>query len=211
MGEGEGFYLFSVELEGSRRKTFTLTSFPFLSSFPPWNPLGLGRGVQAFRMLNVPILGMVENMSFHVCKSCGHKEHTFGEGGVARTAEEFGVPLLGQARGALPGLVGRAAARGEKRGRVELSGMFERRMLPRCCLFTLLHLHCPTLHHQVPLDIAICSRSDSGAPIVVSESKSPGAEAYVHIARELLARLRSAPGQQPGAGGGGGPPTIRIE
>ena len=49
-------------------------------------------------MLNIPILGMVENMSHHVCKGCGHKEHIFGEGGVRRTAEEYGVELLGEVR-----------------------------------------------------------------------------------------------------------------
>ena len=50
-------------------------------------------------MLNIPILGMVENMSHHVCKSCGHKEHTFGKGGVMRTAEELRVDVLGEVGG----------------------------------------------------------------------------------------------------------------
>ena len=47
-------------------------------------------------MLNIPILGMVENMSHHVCKNCGHKEHTFGEGGVRRAAVDYGVEVLGE-------------------------------------------------------------------------------------------------------------------
>eukprot|EP00955_Chlamydomonas_euryale_P012140 130806-Chlamydomonas_euryale.AAC.8 len=58
--------------------------------------LDVRRGIQTFKMLNVPILGLVENMSFHICKNCGHTEHTFGSGGVESTAREFGVPLLGQ-------------------------------------------------------------------------------------------------------------------
>ncbi len=49
-------------------------------------------------MLNVPILGMVENMSHHVCRSCGHKEHTFGQGGVTKMAKEYGVEMLGEVR-----------------------------------------------------------------------------------------------------------------
>lgn len=47
-------------------------------------------------MLNIPILGMVENMSHHVCKNCGHKEHTFGEGGVRRAAVDYDVEVLGE-------------------------------------------------------------------------------------------------------------------
>ena len=50
-------------------------------------------------MLNIPILGMVENMSHHVCKSCGHREHTFGEGGVRKAALEYNVDLLGEVSG----------------------------------------------------------------------------------------------------------------
>jgi Mrp family chromosome partitioning ATPase len=48
------------------------------------------------RMMSVPILGMVENMSHHVCVNCGHIEHTFGKGGVRRFAHESGVDLLGE-------------------------------------------------------------------------------------------------------------------
>lgn len=56
------------------------------------------RGVELYRKLRVPLLGMVENMSHHQCKACGHREHIFGEGGVARTAQELGLPLLGEVR-----------------------------------------------------------------------------------------------------------------
>ncbi len=49
-----------------------------------------------FRKLEVPILGIVENMSHYTCPDCGHVEHLFGTGGGARTAEQLEVPLLGQ-------------------------------------------------------------------------------------------------------------------
>ena len=54
------------------------------------------KGVDMFRKLDVPILGLIENMSTHVCSNCGHEEHVFGHGGVAREAERMGVPLLAE-------------------------------------------------------------------------------------------------------------------
>jgi len=53
------------------------------------------KGLQMFRKVNVPVLGIVENMSLHVCSNCGHQEHIFGAGGGERIAAEYGVPLLG--------------------------------------------------------------------------------------------------------------------
>ena len=53
------------------------------------------KGLQMFNKVNVPVLGIVENMSIHVCSRCGHEEHIFGEGGGARVARDYGVPLLG--------------------------------------------------------------------------------------------------------------------
>ncbi len=49
-----------------------------------------------FQQLQTPILGMVENMSTHVCSNCGHEEHLFGHGGVASEAGKIGVPLLAE-------------------------------------------------------------------------------------------------------------------
>lgn len=54
------------------------------------------RGVTMFRKVNVPILGIVENMSYFVCGGCGTEAHVFGHGGAARTAEEMGMDLLGE-------------------------------------------------------------------------------------------------------------------
>ena len=54
------------------------------------------RGVTMFNRIAVPCLGIVENMSFHQCKSCGHKEFVFGEEGALRIAKELNMDVLGQ-------------------------------------------------------------------------------------------------------------------
>jgi ATP-binding protein involved in chromosome partitioning len=48
-----------------------------------------------FEKVDVPVLGIVENMSVHVCSNCGHAEHIFGSGGGSTMAAQYGVPLLG--------------------------------------------------------------------------------------------------------------------
>lgn len=53
------------------------------------------RGIEMFRKVRVPILGVVENMGIHVCSQCGHSEHVFGEGGADRIAHAYGVEVLG--------------------------------------------------------------------------------------------------------------------
>lgn len=57
--------------------------------------LDVRKGIAMFQHLNVPILGVVENMSHYVCPH-GERVNIFGEGGGQRIADEFGVPLLGQ-------------------------------------------------------------------------------------------------------------------
>ncbi|MEP3429871.1 MAG: Mrp/NBP35 family ATP-binding protein [Roseibium sp.] len=54
------------------------------------------KGIDMFNQMNVPIVGMIENMSTHICSKCGHEEHVFGHGGVAVEAEKLGVPLLAE-------------------------------------------------------------------------------------------------------------------
>jgi ATP-binding protein involved in chromosome partitioning len=54
------------------------------------------KGLKMFEKVSVPVLGIVENMSVHVCPNCGHAEHIFGAGGGARMAEQYGVKLLGE-------------------------------------------------------------------------------------------------------------------
>ena len=53
------------------------------------------KGVTMFQKVGIPILGIIENMAIHVCSHCGHAEHIFGEGGVAKMSKDFGVDVLG--------------------------------------------------------------------------------------------------------------------
>ncbi len=53
------------------------------------------KGLKMFEKVDVPVLGIVENMGLHICSNCGHEEHIFGEGGGKRLAEQHGVELLG--------------------------------------------------------------------------------------------------------------------
>lgn len=54
------------------------------------------KGLEMFRKVNVPVLGLIENMSTHICSACGHQEAIFGEGGAARLAQSTDMELLGQ-------------------------------------------------------------------------------------------------------------------
>jgi ATP-binding protein involved in chromosome partitioning len=53
------------------------------------------KGLKMFEKVSVPVLGIVENMSVHVCTQCGHAEPIFGAGGGHRMAEKYGVEFLG--------------------------------------------------------------------------------------------------------------------
>jgi len=53
------------------------------------------KGFKMFEKVGIPILGVVENMSLHICPSCGHESHIFGSGGGAQMCKDFGVDLLG--------------------------------------------------------------------------------------------------------------------
>ena len=54
------------------------------------------KGLLMFKKVNVPVLGIIENMSYHVCSSCGHREDIFSHGGARMTAEKMNVPFLGE-------------------------------------------------------------------------------------------------------------------
>ena len=98
------------------------------------------RGIAMFRRTEVPILGIVENMSTFVCPHCGTRSDIFAHGGAQHEAERLGVPYLG----------------------------------------------------EVPLAIPIRETSDAGRPIVVAAPNGPHAEAYLDIARRLLATLEGS-------------------
>ena len=53
------------------------------------------KALKMFEKVQVPVLGLIENMAVHVCTNCGHVEHLFGQGGGERMAAQYGVPLLG--------------------------------------------------------------------------------------------------------------------
>lgn len=54
------------------------------------------KGITMFNKVNIPTLGIIENMSYHICENCGHHETIFGEGGAQRLANQYQTKLLGQ-------------------------------------------------------------------------------------------------------------------
>jgi ATP-binding protein involved in chromosome partitioning len=54
------------------------------------------KGLKMFEKVGIPILGIVENMSYHRCEKCGHESHIFGSGGAAKMGKDYGTELLGQ-------------------------------------------------------------------------------------------------------------------
>jgi ATP-binding protein involved in chromosome partitioning len=58
--------------------------------------LDVRRGVTMFEQVQTPVLGVIENMSYHVCNGCGARAEVFGHGGGERMARQFGVPFLGE-------------------------------------------------------------------------------------------------------------------
>jgi len=53
------------------------------------------KGLKMFEKVDIPILGIVENMAIHICSKCGHEERIFGEGGAERMGKDYGVEVLG--------------------------------------------------------------------------------------------------------------------
>jgi ATP-binding protein involved in chromosome partitioning len=54
------------------------------------------KALTAFKELKTEVIGLIENMSTYVCRNCGHEEHIFGHGGVAKEARKLGLPLLAE-------------------------------------------------------------------------------------------------------------------
>ncbi|ENW93207.1 iron-sulfur cluster carrier protein ApbC [Acinetobacter dispersus] len=53
------------------------------------------KGIELFNKVNIPVLGVIENMSTHICSNCGHEEQIFGTGGGDQLSEQYHIPLLG--------------------------------------------------------------------------------------------------------------------
>ncbi|MFO7604404.1 MAG: iron-sulfur cluster carrier protein ApbC [Gammaproteobacteria bacterium] len=53
------------------------------------------KGLKMFQKVEVPVLGIIENMSIHICSQCGHEEHIFGQGGGAKMSEDYDIDMLG--------------------------------------------------------------------------------------------------------------------
>jgi len=53
------------------------------------------KGLKMFEKVGIPIIGLVENMSIHICTNCGHAEHIFGQGGAQRMSDDYDVAVLG--------------------------------------------------------------------------------------------------------------------
>ncbi|MFW1755278.1 iron-sulfur cluster carrier protein ApbC [Acinetobacter wanghuae] len=54
------------------------------------------KGIELFNRVQIPVMGVIENMSTHVCSNCGHEEQIFGTGGGDQLAEQYAIPLLGR-------------------------------------------------------------------------------------------------------------------
>lgn len=53
------------------------------------------KALKMFEKVEIPVLGLVENMAVHVCSQCGHAEHIFGSGGAQWMSQQYDVPVLG--------------------------------------------------------------------------------------------------------------------
>ena len=56
------------------------------------------KGAQMFRKVDVPVLGLVQNMSVYECPKCGHREHIFGQDGASQLAKEMSLEVLGMSQ-----------------------------------------------------------------------------------------------------------------
>ncbi len=54
------------------------------------------KGLRMFQQVEIPVLGVVENMSVHICSQCGHRDPIFGEGGAERMSQTYSVPVMGR-------------------------------------------------------------------------------------------------------------------
>lgn len=83
------------DIQLSLAQSVTLTGAVIVTTPQDVALLDARKGIEMFRKVNIPILGVVENMSVHVCSQCGHAEAIFGQGGGMQLAADYGVPVIG--------------------------------------------------------------------------------------------------------------------
>jgi ATP-binding protein involved in chromosome partitioning len=103
------------------------------------------RAVAMYKKLNIPPLGVIENMSYYVCGHCGQEADIFGHGGGEQMATELSLPFLG----------------------------------------------------RIPIYQPIREGSDAGIPLMISEPRSPAAEAFMAAAERMAAQLSIASYKRP--------------
>src|SRR5438552_12778890 len=84
------------DIQLSLSQTIPLTGAVIVSTPQDLALTVAAKAIAMFRKLNVPILGVVENMSYHLCPKCGHREDIFGHGGAREAAKKMGLPFLGE-------------------------------------------------------------------------------------------------------------------
>jgi len=84
------------DIQLSLSQTIPLTGAVIVSTPQDLALTVASKAVAMFQKLNVPILGIIENMSYYVCPSCGHREEIFGHGGAREAAQRLGFPFLGE-------------------------------------------------------------------------------------------------------------------
>jgi ATP-binding protein involved in chromosome partitioning len=103
------------------------------------------KGINMFNKVNVPLIGIIENMSYFMCGKCGERHEIFGHGGAKAEAEKLGVSFLG----------------------------------------------------EVPLDIELRKRSDSGEPLLATDPHAPHSQIYINIAKQVWAALEMGSNAKP--------------
>ena len=84
------------DIQLSLSQTIPLTGAVIVSTPQDLALTVAGKAIAMFQKLNVPILGIVENMSYYLCPKCGHREDIFGHGGAREAASRLGFPFLGE-------------------------------------------------------------------------------------------------------------------
>jgi len=84
------------DIQLSLSQTIPLTGAAIVSTPQDLALTVASKAIAMFQKLKVPILGLVENMSYYVCPQCGHREDIFGHGGAREAAAKLGFPFLGE-------------------------------------------------------------------------------------------------------------------